>query len=357
LREFIRPQHPLSNILIYGPSSAGKSTRVAEAIAYVHDEWGLRGRVVGADGGGTQNAIGALVDAGIADYWAIDQWTEQSIFTTYDLASKGWWPEDHQTPNSKIVPNVREFMQCPACLGDSGSKGLTMAPICASCKKPFVAGSRLKLVREPINGLQDVGVLAFEGLTAFGQNLLMKLAEVNPDGGRSITDSSVTEQVRISAPGLQHYGDAQNRLARCVSNNRMVPVPIIIWTALESRGEDEGKPVFGPKGPGKALATQSLQWYTDVLHLDMVPKVDTRGLRVKGPEGIEILERKLFLEPHFPTDAPNQLFRCKVTSAGPCSGLPPVMDPDLRGFFKKVEEAKAKSREYLLPTKPTQVSN
>lgn len=341
--DFVRPQTPWSNILAYAASAGGKSTFIAQTIKYLWEEYGLRSRVVGADGGGTQNAIGPAVDAGIADYWPIDQWADTSIFTLLDLATKGYWPEDVETPNSKLIPSVKEFKACPHCGGDSGAKGLTSLPACLACKQVFPAGTMLKLKREAVNGLEKVGLLAFEGLTAFGNLLLRRLAEINPDGGRSITDGDGTNAVKISAPGLQHYGDAQDRLARCVANNRMVPVPIIIWTALESRGEDEGKPVYGPKGPGKALATQALQWFTDVLHLDVIPKTDARGLRVKDSNGIEVVERKIFLQPHFPPDAPNQIFRAKVTSAPAGSDIPMVMVPDAAEFFRMVRAAREKA--------------
>src|SRR3990172_2052644 len=47
-----------------------------------------------------------------------------------------------------------------------------------------------------------------------------------------------------------------------------IPVELVYWTALENRGEEDGKPIYGPKGPGQALTPMCIPWFTDVLHLE-----------------------------------------------------------------------------------------
>lgn len=316
---------------------------MAEGAAYVWKKFGKRTRVVNADGGGSEKALAALVEEGIVSVWNIDQWDERSIFYTLDMATKGWWPEDVSTPNSPLVSPTKEWKPCPTCGGDSGAKGLTMVPKCVSCGTTFGAGTTLKLVREPVGAFASVGLVGFEGLTSFGDLLLRRLRKIDPTGGRSIQDGDF----KISSLGMQHYGDAQNYIAQYVANVRLIPVPIIIWTALEIRSDDDGKPLYGPALPGKKLTSLCIPWFTDVLHLDGIARKDPRGLPVKDGNGMEVFDRKLFLSSHYPPDSPQYRFAAK-TSAPNGGGMPLVIEPDLRIFFSELEKALDKSRSYLL---------
>lgn len=332
---------PSRNILLYGAGGIGKSTRLAEAIRYIWERYGKKTRVVGADGGGTTSAIGIEMEEGHAEYWPIDQWDEKSIFLTLDLATKGWWPEDATNPNSPLVPPAKEYKPCPMCGGDSGAKGLTMVSTCVTCKKPFPPGTVLRMVREPEGDFKNVGMVGFEGLTSFGDLLLQRLRKVDPSGGRSLQDG----EFKISSAGMQHYGDAQNYIKQYVSNVRLIPVPVVLWTALELKSDDDGKPLYGPALPGKKLTSLCIPWFTDVLHLDAVAKRDANKVIMKDANGQEILERKLYLAPHFPSDAPAQRFAAK-TSAPFGGEMPLVIEPNMGVYFEELDKAfvKAKGR-------------
>jgi hypothetical protein len=283
------------------------------------------------------------MDEGIIQYWPIDQWDIKGIFHNIDLATKGWWPENPEIPNAPLRNCVEEWRPCPSCGGNSGAGALTMKESCASCGVKFPAGTLLPVVKKAINGLEEVGAVCFEGFSIFGDMMLSRLAELNPDGGRFIVDGDI----KIAASGKQHYGDAQARLMRSVANCRMIPVPFVIWTALEVRADEDGHPLYGPKGPGKALTAVCQRAFTDVLHLDALPKMDGPR-RVKDANGFEILERKLFSAPHYPPDAPNIQFRAK-TSAPMGGGMPEVLSPpDMRDYFSKLEDAKKKAKAHFL---------
>jgi hypothetical protein len=305
--------------------------------------FGKKGRVIGADGGGTTSALQILLDAGIAEYWPIDQWDGESIFASLDKATKGWWPEDPATPNSTLLAPTKDIKYCPKCGGDSGASGLTSVPKCAACGFTYPTGTILKTKREPINGFEDVGLVAFEGFTSFGDLLLRRLKTIDPNGGLSISDGAF----KISSPGQQHYGQAQSYLGQFVANNRTIPVPVVMWTALELRGEEEGKPLYGPKGPGRALTSMCIPWFTDVLHLDGVAKRSATGIAVKDANGQEILERKLYLAPHFPSDAPTFRFAAK-TSAPQGGEMPTVIEPNFETFIIEREKAYQKAKRLIL---------
>lgn len=329
------------NILIYAAGGAGKSTRLAEAAEWMWTQHKLKTRVVNADGGGTLSAFGHLVEAGIAEVWDIDLWDASGIFSTLDFATKGWWPMDLEIPNSQLLPGVREWRKCPGCEEDTGATSFAMVPRCKSCKMEFGQGQILPVRRDKINGAEDVGLWAFEGLTAFGELMLRRLRSIDSGGGLSVKDGDT----KISQPGQQHYGMAQSYIAQYVANSRSLPTELVIWTALELKSDDDGKPLYGPMLPGKKLTAQCIPWFTDVLHLDALAKRSKSGV-VKDENGMEILERKLFLMPHFPPDNPGYKFAAK-TSVPQDSGMPVVIDADMEKFFTQIRLAEQRAQERL----------
>lgn len=330
------------NILTYGAGGMGKSTNAARAAAFVWKELGLKARVVNSDGGGTESAFSPLIAAGAAEVWHIDQWDEKALFSNLELATQGYWPEDPSSPGSPLLPPTRDWKPCIYCGEDSGAKGLGMIGACASCKKPFPPGTYLKQKRDKINGFEGVGTCVFEGVSSFGDLLLRRLKKIDPGGGNSLSE----ENFKISSPGQAHYGMAQSYLGQFISNSRRIPVPLVFWTALEIRGNEDGSPLYGPKGPGKALTTQMIPWFTDVLHLDGYPKKE-KGITLKDANGVEVLERKLFLAPHFPPDNPAQKFAAK-TSVPYGGEMALSMEPDMTLFFKELKGAYGKAAQKLL---------
>lgn len=258
-----------------------------------------------------------------------------------DRATKGWWPQDPHTIGSPLLPPVEVIRPCPHCKAHSGAPAVGGIEKCVACGKVIPKGAILPTEMKLINGMENICVVGFEGMTAFGDLLLRRLRKKNPEGGRFIEDGDY----KIAGSGKQHYGDAQNYLAEFMSFTRQIPVDVVVWTALEIRSDEEGKPIFGPKGPGKALTDVCGAWFTDVIHLDVEAKKGANGLPAKDAEGRETLERKMFLAEHFPPDFPNVRFKAK-TSAGP--DMPTVLPPNMKIFFEEAEKAKAKTRERLL---------
>ncbi len=330
------------NILAYGQGGMGKSTLAARAAAYLWKTEGLRARVVNADGGGTESAFSPLIAAGAAEVWHIDQWDEKALFSNLDQATQGFWPADPLTPGSPLLPPTRDWKPCPFCAADSGGKGLGMVATCATCGKPFPPGTFLKQKRELINGAEQVGIYVFEGISRFGELLLQRLKKIDPSGGNSISE----ENFKISSPGQAHYLMAQSYMGQFVGNTRRIPVPLTFWTALEMRSDEDGKPIYGPKGPGKALTAAMIPWFTDVLHIDGFQK-KLNGVTQKDKDGVEVLERRMFIAPHFPPDNPSQRFAAKTSV--PFGGeMPLSMEPDMTLFFDTLKKAYEKAAAQLL---------
>lgn len=336
-------------MLIYGAGGLGKSTLCAQAAAYVWKKFGKKTRVVGGDGGGNK-AFAPLIEKGIVDYWAIDTYSEQGIFANLALASKGWWPKNPGEIDSILLPPLKKWKPCPKCGVDTGSEGVTQAAKCPNpkCGTTFPNTTRLDFKVDPINGFEDVGAYVFEGATAFGRLMLERLRVVDPGGGRQVKDGDFT----IAGLGKQHYGDAQNYAGQHIANSRLLPVPIVLWTALELRGVDEdGKPAYGPAFPGKALLEKCIPWFSDVIHVDRVAKMQGAN-PVRDADGMEASERKLYLETHYPADIKPYGFKAK--SSAPLGGGMPLVLPfpekgnTMQTFFEKTKEAKEKAGKELL---------
>lgn len=335
---------PSQTILLYGKGGIGKSTLLAQAAAYVFKTTGKKTRVVNADGGGTSAAVEGLIEEGIVELWNIDQWNEQGMFASLQLASKGYWPSDINIPNSPLLPPTRAWRKCPFCGGDSGAKSLTMVKACAECKKEFPAGTLLLVEFQFVNGIEDVGMYAFEGMTSFGDLLLARFRDIDKSGAAQVIKDG---DFGIAQVGMQHYLLAQHYTMQFLQNIRTIPTEVVLWTALELKGDDDGKPLFGPAGPGKKLTTLCIPKFTSVIHVDAVAKRGPTGQVLKNQDGTEILDRKMYLAPHSPIDAPGQWFTAK-TSAPAGGGMPSVLECDMEVFFDEMKKAKEVAKAKLL---------
>jgi hypothetical protein len=322
--KWLYPEHL---VLLYGSGGAGKSSLLAQMAVHVYKAFGLKTRIVGADGGGTK-PFQVLMKKGIVEYWPIDLW-DRDIWTTYDRATMGWWPEDINVPNSKLLPPYKEHNVCPFC-----GKFTVSVSACTSCKKPIPAGATMKVEREPQNRAETVGAYGFESIAALSFNVMQRLKETDTDGGLVIKDKE--SEAKISQSGQHHYGIAQNYIQKWVGNTRRLPTWAVVWTTLELRGGDDGygKPVYGPALPGKKLTALCTPWFTDVMHLELEPE------EKKNDDGTQNVRRVLYLADHFPPDTKPYGFKAKTSVPGMPLRIPaPVGKNAMETYFAEVTKA------------------
>lgn len=302
---------PENVILLYGAGGAGKSTWCCHQGAYIWKTTGKKTRIVGMDGGGYKPYI-PLLSAGAASYLAVEKWDERNLFTTLERLSKGYWPEDVDEPNSELLPPTSVARLCPLCEAEIPTKDMPKA--CPSCKKVFPPGMKIKRKVSLQNGAEDVGLVVFEGATAFGMHLMKALKVAEPEGGMVV---KLDDGGKVSQSGQHHYGIGQSYLADFINNSRHIPTNYVTWTALEFRGDDGyGKPTYGPAFPGKKMTSQAIPWFTDVIHLELEADAS------RTAAGVEILRRRLFMAKHFPSDTKPYGFEAKTS----VTTMPPVLD-------------------------------
>lgn len=332
--KYLYPEHLM---LIYGSGGCGKSTLLANMAAYAYKTFGLKTRIVGADGGGTK-PFKVLMNRGVVEYWAIDLW-DKDLWTTYDRATKGWWPEDLSIPNSKLLPPYEKHSLCPGCGERMG------APTsCRACKKAITPGATVKQELEPLNGFEEVGCIGFESIAAFGFNIMARLRVIEKPANMMTIEDEDAPDARIAQSAQHHYGIAQAKVQEWVANTRRLPVWAVAWTTLELRGGDDGygKPVYGPALPGKKLTALCTPWFTDVMHVELEPE------ETKDKDGVQIVNRVLYLADHYPADTKPYGFKAKTSVPGMPVRIPaPAGKNNMTTFFEEIEKAYKREEENL----------
>jgi len=151
---------------------------------------------------------------------------------------------------------------------------------------------RIQLV--PINWA-EVGAVAVEGWTSIGNVVLRFL----PDSGISVGGEDRNKLGGFSQPVNVNgkletghfrsttrgdYGFVQNFLYGLVMNFNALPCRYVLYTALESKAEDDDRvTTFGPSIAGKKATAQCGSWVGDLLHGQDYTM--TRTEKVPSPDG------------------------------------------------------------------------
>jgi hypothetical protein len=125
----------------------------------------------------------------------------------------------------------------------------------------------------------NIGVFAFESMTAFGDALMADMAKkaaqnINIGGGANVSFavSGDGETLKISGANMAMYGVAQSRIKEEVWESQKLNASYIVWTASASKDEDQeasGK-VLGPAVVGKAMTAEVPRWFGLTFRLDCV---------------------------------------------------------------------------------------
>jgi len=133
----------------------------------------------------------------------------------------------------------------------------------------------------------DVGMFAFESMTAFADALMLSMAQkavdTNIGGGANIgfTVTGDGESLKVSGSNMAHYGVCQSRVTEEVWKSHALPASYILWTASVSKDDDlsaSGK-VLGPAVAGKALTHEIPRWFNLTFRLDALPSQGTKAER------------------------------------------------------------------------------
>lgn len=213
-------------VLLYGRTRSGKTTQIGELAEYVFKTTGKRTRLYTTDRGG-YDPIRPYIDLGVIEV------VEQGDSDPWVFLNK----------------IVRGFIR------DERGK--------------WVAGKN-----------DDIGLWAFESLTAHSDNLMNSLALKAADGlnvgGTANVNFNVSgdgETMKIGGNNMSHYNVVQTRITEEVWQSQKLQGQFVLWTASAAKDDDpnaSGK-VLGPAVCGKALTTEVPRWFHLTFRMDALP--------------------------------------------------------------------------------------
>jgi hypothetical protein len=237
---------------IYGSSGSYKTTAVKHFARYIYEVTGKRTLLLSMDGGGW-DACSPEISAGIISAYRC---TMVNPLPVLRVISKGYWPEDAESEEMNLVP---------------------------------------------INW-NEVGGMAIEGLTSISQAEMRYLADhAMIVGGEKTSLGKFDQGVRVNGQvtvesfagsSMGHYGFTQNNVYSLVMNFGSLPAWYILFTALESRTEeDDRSTLYGPQIAGKKATALVPSWVGDCLHSQdfAVPRIT----KVPDPVTKEMTEQSI----------------------------------------------------------------
>lgn len=214
------------SILLYGRTNSGKTAQLGLLAEHIFKTTGKRTRLYTGDRGGTRTIV-PHIKLGIVES------IEMGATNPYLFLNKA----------------VRGFVK-----DDKGK---------------WVPGS-----------LENVGLIAYEGLRSFAESLMQDMAAqaakgINIGGGQNVafTIQAEGETLKVGGGNQTHYRMAQDRMTEEVWESQKLDVPWLLWTSSVSKDEDTtaaGK-ILGPDVIGKALTAETPRWFTYTFRLDVLP--------------------------------------------------------------------------------------
>lgn len=216
--------------VIYAGTGNFKTTAVKHFSKYIYEVTGKRTLLLSMDGGGWDPCTPEVLDGLISPY----RCNLEIPLPVLRKISQGYWPKDPlQTEGRKI----------------------NMIPI----------------------DWDEFGAVAIEGLTSFSNAIMRYLSDkgVIVGGEKSmpgrfdqpifVEGEEVRETFGSSTQG--HYGFTQNVIYSTVMNLIGLPCHYVLFTALESKTEDDDRStVYGPQIAGKKATAQVGSWVGDLIH-------------------------------------------------------------------------------------------
>ena len=214
--------------VIYGPTGSRKSTACKHFSHYIYEVTGKATLLLSMDGGGW-GPMEPEIQAGLINAYRCGNEVPLPVLRKI---SQGYWPTD--TAEADIA------------------------------KTNFIKVDWTKY-----------GGVIVEGLTSISQAIMRHLADKNIKTGeeatspftqRIIVDGQITTE-QFAGNSRGHYGFVQNAIYSLVMNFASLPCHYVLFTALESRTEeDDRSTVYGPQIAGKKATNNAPSWVGDCIH-------------------------------------------------------------------------------------------
>jgi hypothetical protein len=231
--------------VIYSGSGNFKTTAVKHFAHYIYEVSRKKTLLLSMDGGGWDPCLPEVLDGLISPY----RCNIEIPLPVLRKISQGYWPKDPQE----------------------------------------TSGSRVNMI--PVNW-DEFGGVAVEGLTSFSNAIMRYLSDKGVVvGGEKflpgkfdapIMVNGVETRETFGSSTLGHYGFTQNVIYSTIMNLIGLPCLYVLFTALESKAEDEDRvTTYGPQVAGKKLTAQVPSLVGDCIHSEGYAV--TRTTKVRNP--------------------------------------------------------------------------
>src|ERR1017187_9713177 len=327
--------------LFYGASGTLKPSNTGRAALWAYKKFNKPTRLISADGGGWQ-PIESLVEAGIVVPWMLSD--RDNLIECIDKACKGYWPADAENPHSTLLSpfSIGYRGKCSKCGEElTSSKPMQSYP-CPKCKTVVVMS--MHRATNPDNDLSKFAMVAYEGLTSFGDAMMSHLQATKASLSQDPSYIWKDGDTEYAGGNMTYFGFVQQRLCEFVASTNSQPVEKVIWTALESKGEDEvtKSPIMGPAIVGKKSTGKAGAWFGNMLHFDtsMTGGTAEADPKIKSESAMVPIttEFRMYLRPH--AEALSRIM-FPAKSRAPfqfAAELPAWMEPDVGKLYDKIDE-------------------
>ena len=343
--------------IYFGASRTGKTTQIGVAATRAVKVYGLPTRLVTADLG-TLDTIQDQIDAGTVKVWNLRN--NAHVMQAIDKACQGYWPEDVNDPNSKLMaPTIMRYVgKCPKCADEmSSGKPVQQLP-CTKCKT--ITTFAMQRTTNPDNDLTKVSLYAFEGITSFCDAIM---DEMSSEGSIALGDkeaplSYMSGETKFSGNSGGDYGLSQKAIPGWIAKSTGIPyIKELLWTGLEGRGFVEGTdkriednkgrskivgvPMYGVLIPGGGAAAKIMgkvpAWFRHMIHFETVEKATAA---TDGGPATMTIEYRMYIKPH--ADPMGIVFVCglriREQFLKEFNKWPAWMEPDVGKLYDKIDE-------------------
>lgn len=287
--------------LVYGISSSGKTTWWLQVAAHHWIMTGKKTRWYLGDGGGATIDVSGMNE--FIEVMPYNLW-DHPLEVTQKIC-EGWWPQDPQEPNSKLLPPSADEFDA---YGLFVYEGL-------SVMADYIMGDR-------------VGGLA---------NRMAKGEAINNDLSFRVQDGDL----KFGGNARTHYGFTQRRMLDLIERTRALPVHVG-WTAHERKVEDDdNREVWiGPDVAGKMLTTKIGASFGNTIHLMPVKgSIKVVDPVTKKPVESIVMQRRGYTRTHYDPSGQHYVQYYANTRLPVGAELPEYyVDPDPIKYYEQIRE-------------------
>lgn len=311
-------------LLLMGRSATGKTTLIATLARYVYKRFGKVTHFYANDPGAAGDYLDSTINMGIIRVFRMGSRDPDSSLDmaeeTIMRAAQGYWPEEFvdvrkgEVPvGVKLRPPVYAVHSVYCAQGHLVGETVELrgyfkdAPVCPTCGLATSAKTVGHIERSfrQAKGFEDVGMVAYDGLTEVGSTLMIDLSDRHARGpemgglkgeGSGLGGNVVSGDLILGGNNKAHYGFAQSVCERAVKKSITIPFLIAppVWTSLKCLGSEQssGNPIYGPDIPGRAKTAEAPRWFGTVLGTDIVEgqhRLYLRSYEDSADRGVQVI--------------------------------------------------------------------